>query len=749
MNPLEWEAIQRLQRNLDPNHQNNNMENTSGTPNDWDPYCQYSRYTVDEPQGSTGVDLGSEARSPPSHEFYTKGTEDEDPDGEPMADEDPELTRKRKELKAIEEQILRKKVAIALKKVEPFVKGTPPQGFSSSEESATFKSASLQDRVNVILQQRHPVSSLSKVQSREDGINSSSLNKDLLLQTDHPLKLRVKAIMKQRYSEPGIMPTNKEAPHVSPPPLSQSVTSPAKEENGVNQGFQRFLSVLNKGVDMDLLSRIVNDDSADLPLGEELLNIQPPALENKSDLPFRSESQRSNSGASHPGHSRTNSREKKSQEKSLYRPSLPGDDKKKSDRGDLCFGSSSRSKSPPAVKKTKKKEEKPKVDEQCAQLQNVLKSLGLSLEIEEMSRLSDRTQERLYGKKNDSIRFDSRGEQESREKGPHRQNRISSSSSSSSPSSSRSTSRSCSSSPSRPQRSRSRDLKQKQRSKHSRSRSRSRDRAQAHRDRDKKDSKETLTYECPYPPNQTYPHPHPSDSSKFPDSLSLSQYTEYHAYNSGAAYSAATTSYWTYTQGAIPPSTYPSVHPYPQDTYSHFPDAVAAPSTVYPHHHPLEDMNLFVNPDLSKSEGQTGFTSGPRCLQVISTKQPTQSFVVKQVTKAYRMRKKRFWRKKKHSKKNKKKQIKALQRAQVAPQRNEDNSKAKESEQKKRPRTDEEIKANLRKTLEAFNQKVKKKLTQTLTETLAHSEWLKSMEHHEHLQIEPALNPDRPYGPHF
>lgn len=144
------------------------MENTSGTPNDWDPYCQYSRYTVDEPQGSTGVDLGSEARSPPSHNFYMKETEDEDPDGEPMADEDPELTRKRKELKAIEEQILRKKVAIALKKVEPFVKGTSPQGFSSSEESATCNSASLQDRVNVILQQRHPVSSLSKVSDWSD-----------------------------------------------------------------------------------------------------------------------------------------------------------------------------------------------------------------------------------------------------------------------------------------------------------------------------------------------------------------------------------------------------------------------------------------------------------------------------------------------------------------------------------------------------------------------------------------------------
>lgn len=99
------------------------------------------------------------------------------------------------------------------------------------------------------------------------------------------------------------------------------VTSPAEGENSVDQGFQRFLSVLNKGVDMDLLSRIVNDDSEDLPLGEELLNIQPLAVENKSDVPRRSESLRSNSCAFQLGHSQSNSRERKtdlpSQERSF------------------------------------------------------------------------------------------------------------------------------------------------------------------------------------------------------------------------------------------------------------------------------------------------------------------------------------------------------------------------------------------------------------------------------------------------
>lgn len=39
-------------------------------------------------------------------------------------------------------------------------------------------------------------------------MNSSSLNKDGLLQEDNPLKLRVKALMMQRSREPLVLPTN-------------------------------------------------------------------------------------------------------------------------------------------------------------------------------------------------------------------------------------------------------------------------------------------------------------------------------------------------------------------------------------------------------------------------------------------------------------------------------------------------------------------------------------------------------------
>ncbi len=168
MDPLDLiEAIRELKRNLDPNYQtvvNNSMENASKTNNEWDTFGQYSRYTADEPQSSVGVESGLKELSPPMHNFYIKESEVEDPNGEPFEteEEDPELKRKQRELQEIEKQIMRKKVAIALKHVE-FVKEKSPPGVSCNRQSATCKGATLKDRVNAILQQRRPDSSQSKV----------------------------------------------------------------------------------------------------------------------------------------------------------------------------------------------------------------------------------------------------------------------------------------------------------------------------------------------------------------------------------------------------------------------------------------------------------------------------------------------------------------------------------------------------------------------------------------------------------
>lgn len=170
MNRPDWEdAARRLQHNVAPNHQsgvNNNMGLTSRTSYDWDPFYNYPQYTVNEPQGSRRVNVGWERLSPPSHDFQNNQSTAEDPDGEPLEidDEDPELTRKRKELREIEEQIMQKKFALALKQVEPFVKKTAP-GFACNEQSSTHKGETLRDRVNAILQQRCSPSFLSKVSS--------------------------------------------------------------------------------------------------------------------------------------------------------------------------------------------------------------------------------------------------------------------------------------------------------------------------------------------------------------------------------------------------------------------------------------------------------------------------------------------------------------------------------------------------------------------------------------------------------
>lgn len=500
-------------------------------------------------------------------------------------------------------------------------------------------------------------------------------------------------------------------PNVSQLPPSRSVTSPAKGENSANQGFQRFLNVLNKGVDMDLLSRIVNDDSEDLPLDAQLLNIQLPAVENRSDLPFRNESQQSNSGASLRDNSRTNSEERRtdppSQERCLS-DHLPDNGEKKNDRGALSFGSTSRSRSPPTLKK--EVAEKTKVDQQHEQLQNILKTLGLSLEVEEMSKLTNRTQERLYGKKHEDVSVDSRKKQERRHRSFHRSSRKSSSSSSCS-SPSRSTSRSISSSPSRRRRSHSIDSRPRQTFEHSGSRDRSRDaltcqdgnqsskEGSTHMDRDK-DAKDT--YQHPYSQDQTYPHPHPVAFASFPDS-SLSQSSQYNVYHSDS-YSDTTNSYWAYTQGTIPPSLYPSGHPCPQNTHHNFPAAVVAPKRLYPFY---KDINLLVNPDLSESEGQIGSVSGPRCLQVISIKQTNPQKCLKQLTKPRKVRrgnlenwkKRRRLRRKQKAAAKRKAMVEAVAKAEAeAPHKDEEDrdSGVKQSEEEQPP-AEQDIKANLRK----------------------------------------------------
>lgn len=493
------------------------------------------------------------------------------------------------------------------------------------------------------------------------------------------------------------------------PSTSQSISSAAKEENSADKGFQRFLSILNKGVDMDFLSRIVNDESQDLPLGEELLNI--PTVENKSSPLLRSESQRSNSGTSH-----TSGPERKSEPPSRERShsevlALP-DGKKKSDGGESPSGSSSHSKSPAAVKK---KEEETHLDEKQQQLQNILKTLGLNLDVEDMIKLGDRTQERLYGKKCEAGH--SKGGQESRQRASqrHHRNPSSSSASSSSSSSSRSTSRSFSRSPCGSRRSHSRDSKERRSSEGNGSRDRSRERLKTQHSNQDGEEQQTLqdgdqkisAYQHP-----TYPPPQPAAFSYFPDQ-NLPQSSQFTTLPS-EMYSTATNSYWPYTQDAFPAAPYSHGFPNPQNAYHHFP---WPPKRGYPKRD-FANIEMLMNPDLSTSEGQTGLVSGPRCLQVVSTKRPgrqsqsEQSSYLKFLTKSKKRRKRRCKANVKKCRKLAKKQRKqqnliksqnvSVSSEQPLPSVGVSQPvEAEHSKDSKQP-TEEEIKANLRKKVGEF-----------------------------------------------
>lgn len=172
MNPLDWGGTFRTQRrNLDSAHQtvvDSSMENASAADIHWATHCNYARYAADDPQTMPpGASLGSKGLCQPLHNSYEQEVDLEDPSGKPFEmDEDPELRRKREQLREIEERIICKKVSIALKTVKPLVEETSVTGFSSNEQSATCKGATLKDRVNAIIQQRHPASFLPKVSKR-------------------------------------------------------------------------------------------------------------------------------------------------------------------------------------------------------------------------------------------------------------------------------------------------------------------------------------------------------------------------------------------------------------------------------------------------------------------------------------------------------------------------------------------------------------------------------------------------------
>lgn len=209
-------------------------------------------------------------------------------------------------------------------------------------------------------------------------------------------------------------------------------------EQKSTKGFQRFLDVLNKGVNVDTLTKIVNQTTTKA----DNRSPSPTSFTNAADRRWSPISAEKIQGSHHntrhwsesDGSKRLSSPQPQhksyspvgrflSDEKSHHR-----DDGKQS-----CFSSSSRSGSPSVVEKitlTTEEEHKHK------QMQDVLQAIGLNLGFEELGQMSHRIQERLYGKKDGDVGHHGRGsgEREARRAYSPRHNRSSSSRSSFSPS---------------------------------------------------------------------------------------------------------------------------------------------------------------------------------------------------------------------------------------------------------------------------------------------------------------------------
>ncbi|XP_061686599.1 uncharacterized protein LOC133506457 isoform X2 [Syngnathoides biaculeatus] len=524
-------------------------------------------------------------------------------DGEPLEAE-AELNRKRNVLQAMKERILDKKPPIFIKTIE-MIKNTP---------TPDSKGATLRERVTRILQQ-HPHSFRSKGETNWSPTqrNYSTSNSNELPEEHHPLKLRVKAVMRHRiYDTRGGFTSNSQVSDhematrpVTPSPPCQKISSQILEDSVANKGFERFLSLLNKGVDMDLLSRIVNDDSEDPHLGNQPFNSQPSGVREDSDPSTLSKTFQFNSGPQLSENSGDNT-ELSTREQSPRQTNSLSDDGK---NGKDSLSSTSKSKSPSIMEKTLKEErEMSKVNEQHEQLQNILNTLGLRLEVDDLSKITDRTHERLYGKKNERMPVAaSKIEQETSEttRSFCKTDRTSALSFSSS--------RSCSQSPSYRQDSHNRESlncqKEESFSVRCVSRKTREELSSLHATQDDIQARTIVGKNKVADTDEIhYMHSHRNPTlSACPD------YTSPHYSQYDTNYSSGTSCFWTSAVGLCTTPHNPNSSSYSMDTN-------------HSHHAILpvkQDGDVFfVNPDLSRSEGQFGSTSGSSNLQVVNMKHP-------------------------------------------------------------------------------------------------------------------------------
>ncbi|XP_034044092.1 cyclin-dependent kinase 12-like isoform X2 [Thalassophryne amazonica] len=204
--------------------------------------------------------------------------------------------------------------------------------------------------------------------------------------------------------------------------------SPIQEEIKSNEGFQRFLSVLNKGVNVAMLNKMMTQDSArvDAP------SPSPTYFSNAkhSWSPPYSERQQQKYQTTHKWSKPDESQGHASPQ---YRSLSPKDyslpDTKPRKRHDepvsTTFSAYSQSRSPTVVERMRLK---PEDEHKHRQVQDVLHAIGMDLGFEELGQMTHRIQERLYGKDNDRGHHRSSREKNTLQSfSPRRQTRSSSS----------------------------------------------------------------------------------------------------------------------------------------------------------------------------------------------------------------------------------------------------------------------------------------------------------------------------------
>ncbi|XP_038873194.1 uncharacterized protein LOC120066118 isoform X4 [Salvelinus namaycush] len=339
-----------------------------------EPYSEYSSMRRTREGGKEyGASSAKSYIMDPSSRDWSKGSLkgssapfSPDTDGDPveLSVEDLELARKKKELKVIEEKIAHKKAVLALQKVKRGAKDMP----ETQAASTTVKGISKQTKINntIFKTYNHVTDKSSRVclplkqrvldilskfrrtavrcmrkPKKQNKMRALELMISAPLENEeaHPLRLRVKVLMNQRRS-----PNNKVVPNDkqhNPTIQGPDHSLRTQEKDIAATGFQRFLNVLNEGVDINKLSKIVNDENEPLIVGEELPQVWPTLLEGHVD-------------------------------------------------------SSSRSKSSPVEEKVRLEDE-----QRYERMQTLLEIVGLDLGVEELGRLTDRTNDRLYGKMGD------------------------------------------------------------------------------------------------------------------------------------------------------------------------------------------------------------------------------------------------------------------------------------------------------------------------------------------------------------